>query len=57
LRLWRKQTQNLLSSGNDQAIDNAVSNLRSNKDKKGKQDYVYLLEEAFIKQRTGFECH
>jgi hypothetical protein len=42
-----KQTQNLLSSGNyDQAIDNAVSNLRSNKDKKGKQDYVYLLEEV-----------
>jgi hypothetical protein len=46
-------TQNLLSSGNDQAIDNAVSNLRSNKDKKGKQDYVYLLEEAFIKQKNG----
>ncbi|HRM13428.1 MAG TPA: hypothetical protein PLV47_10805, partial [Flavobacterium sp.] len=42
-----KQTQNLLSSGNyDQAIDNAISNLRTNKDKKGKQDYVYLLEEA-----------
>ena len=36
-----EQTQNLLSSGNyDQAIDNAVSNLRTNKDKKGKQDYV-----------------
>jgi hypothetical protein len=53
-----KQTQNLLSSGNyDQAIDNAVSNLRSNKDKKGKQDYVYLLEEAFQSKRTGFECH
>ena len=47
-----KQTQNLLSSGNyDQAIDNAVSNLRSNKDKKGKQDYVYLLEEAFAKAK------
>lgn len=45
-----KQTQNLLSSGNyDQAIDNAISNLRTNKDKKGKQDYVYLLEEAFAK--------
>jgi hypothetical protein len=49
-----KQTQNLLSSGNyDQAIDNAVSNLRSNKDKKGKQDYVYLLEEAFAKAKNG----
>lgn len=47
-----KQTQNLLSSGNyDQAIDNAVSNLRSNKDKKSKQDYVYLLEEAFVKAK------
>ena len=47
-----KQTQNLLSSGNyDQAIDNAVLNLRSNKDKKGKQDYVYLLEEAFAKAK------
>ena len=47
-----KQTQNLLSSGNyDQAIDNAVSNLRTNKDKKGNQDYVYLLEEAFAKAK------
>ncbi|WP_413998437.1 hypothetical protein ACMDB5_11690 [Flavobacterium sp. W1B] len=45
-----KQTRNMLSSGNyDEAIDNAVSNLRTNKDKKGKQDYVYLLEEAFAK--------
>ncbi|TDE07260.1 hypothetical protein [Flavobacterium sandaracinum] len=47
-----KQTQNLLNSGNyDQAIDNAVSNLRTNKDKKSKQDYVYLLEEAFAKAK------
>jgi hypothetical protein len=47
-----KQTQNLLSSGNyDEAINNAVSNLRTNKDKKGKQDYVYLLEEAFTKAK------
>lgn len=47
-----KQTQNLLGSGNyDQAIDNAVSNLQSNKDKKGKQDYIYLLEEAFAKAK------
>jgi hypothetical protein len=45
-----KQTQNNLASGNyDAAIDIAVSNLRSNKDKKGKQDYIYLLEEAFAK--------
>jgi hypothetical protein len=47
-----KQTQTLLSSGNyDEAIANAVSNLRSNKDKKGKQDYIYLLEEAFAKAK------
>jgi hypothetical protein len=45
-----KQTKNNLASGNyDAAIDIAVSNLRSNKDKKGKQDYIYLLEEAFAK--------
>lgn len=45
-----KQTKNLLNSGNyDEAINNAVSNLRTNKDKKGRQDYVYLLEEAFVK--------
>lgn len=45
-----KQTQNNLASGNyDAAIDIALSNLRSNKDKKGKQDYIYLLEEAFAK--------
>jgi len=47
-----KQTQNLLSSGNyDQAIENAISNLQTNKDKKGKQDYIYLLEEAFAKAK------
>ncbi|MES2240319.1 MAG: hypothetical protein V4497_08690 [Bacteroidota bacterium] len=47
-----KQTRNLLTSGNyDEAIENAVSNLRSNKDKKGNQDYVYLLEEAFFKAK------
>ena len=47
-----KQTQNLLSSGNyDEAIANSISNLRTNKDKKGNQDYVYLLEEAFAKAK------
>ncbi|AOZ98018.1 hypothetical protein [Flavobacterium commune] len=47
-----KQTRNMLTSGNyDEAIDNAVNNLRSNKDKKGNQDYVYLLEEAFFKAK------
>jgi hypothetical protein len=47
-----KQTQNLLSLGNyDEAINNSISGLRSNKDKKGNQDYVYLLEEAFAKAK------
>lgn len=47
-----KSTQNLLSSGNyDAAINKAVSNLRTNKEKKGKQDYIYLLEEAFAKAK------
>lgn len=47
-----KQTRNLLTSGNyDEAIDNAIYNLSSNKDKKGNQDYVYLLEEAFFKAK------
>jgi len=47
-----KHTRTLLTSGNyDEAIDNALSNLRSNKDKKGNQDYVYILEEAFAKAK------
>ena len=47
-----KQTTNMLTSGDyDGAIDNAVNSLRSNKDKKGKQDYIYLLEEAFAKAK------
>ena len=47
-----KQTQNLLHSGNyDDAISNSISGLRSNKDKKGNQDYVYLMEEAFAKAK------
>ncbi len=47
-----KRTRSLLTSGNyDEAITNALSNLRSSKDKKGNQDYVYLLEEAFAKAK------
>jgi len=47
-----KQTTNMLNSGDyDGAIENAVSGLRSNKDKKGKQVYIYLLEEAFAKAK------
>ncbi len=47
-----KQTTNMLTSGDyDGAINNSVNSLRSNKDKKGKQDYIYLLEEAFAKAK------
>jgi hypothetical protein len=47
-----KHTRSLLTSGNyDDAIDNAINNLRSNKDKKGNQDYVYIIEEAFAKAK------
>ena len=46
------QTRNMLTSGNyDEAIDNAINSLKNNKDKKGKQDYIYLLEEAFAKAK------
>lgn len=47
-----KQTQSKLSTGDyDGAINNAVDALRTNKTAKGKQDYVYLLEEAFAKAK------
>lgn len=47
-----KHTQTMLSDGNyDGAIGKAVENLRTNKTSKGKQDYVYLLEEAFAKAK------
>ena len=47
-----KQTRNYLASGDyDSAIDNAVSGLQNNKSRKGKQDYIYLLEEAFAKAK------
>ena len=47
-----KQTQSMLSDGNyDGAIGKAVENLKTNKTSKGKQDYVYLLEEAFAKAK------
>lgn len=47
-----KQTQAMLSDGDyDGAINRAVEGLRSNKNAKGKQDYVYLLEEAFAKAK------
>ncbi|MFD2891411.1 hypothetical protein ACFS5J_05215 [Flavobacterium chuncheonense] len=45
-----KKTQSLLSTGNyDAAIDKAINALRTNKTSKNKQEYIYLLEEAFAK--------
>ena len=48
-----RQTRDLLTSGDyDDAIQNAVEGLRGgNKNAKGKQDYVYMLEEAFAKAK------
>ena len=47
-----KQTRELLTSGEyDAAIKKAVDGLRGNKNAKGKQDYVYMLEEAFAKAK------
>jgi hypothetical protein len=47
-----KQSTNQLNSGNyDEAIHIAVNSLRNNKNTKGKQDYVYILEEAFAKAK------
>jgi hypothetical protein len=47
-----KTAQSQLSSGDyDQAIETATANLRNNKDKKRKQDYIYMLEEAFAKAK------
>lgn len=47
-----KKTKELVHSGDyDNAISLAVSSLESNKEKKSKQEYVYLLEEAFAKAK------
>lgn len=46
----KRETRNMLTSGDyDGAIINAVNGLQGNKNAKGKQDYVYMLEEAFAK--------
>lgn len=45
-----KQTQEALNSGNYMAaINKSIAKLASNKTKKGNQEYIYLLEEAFRK--------
>ena len=47
-----KKTQSMLSNGDyDGAIERALDGLRTNKNAKGNQDYVYLLEEAFAKAK------
>ena len=47
-----KQARQQLNSGNyDRTIEIAIDALRANKNKKGKQDYVLMLEEAFAKAR------
>ncbi len=47
-----RQTRESLTSGDyDAAIQMAVENLKNRKDAKGKQDYVYILEEAFAKAK------
>lgn len=52
-----KQTQSLLSSGDyDGAINRAIDGLRTNKNAKSNQDYVYLLEESFAKAKERDEA-
>ena len=47
-----KQTRQSLTSGDyDAAINTAVEGLRNRKEAKGKQDYIYLVEEAFAKAK------
>ena len=47
-----RNTQSMLSNGDyDGAINRALDGLRTNKNSKGNQDYVYLLEEAFAKAK------
>ena len=46
----RKQIEKAISHGNyDQAINDALRKLENNKDKKRKQDYIVMLEEAYHK--------
>jgi len=46
----KKKTVTALNTGNyDQAINNSINKLRTNKNKKGKQEYILILEQAFAK--------
>ena len=45
-----KRIEKALSAGNyDQAIGDAIGKLRTNKDKKGKTDFIVMLQEAYNK--------
>ncbi|WP_271783123.1 hypothetical protein [Aquimarina algiphila] len=45
-----KKTEKALNTGNyDQAINIALNKLKTNKDKKGKQPYILMLEQAYAK--------
>ncbi len=45
-----KKTEQALNTGNyDQAINIALNKLRTNKGKKGKQPYILMLEQAYVK--------
>ena len=51
-----KQTEEALNTGNyDQAINIALKSLSTNKHKKGKQEYIVMLEQAFAKAKTRDE--
>ena len=46
----KKQMESAISHGNyDQAINDALRKLENNKDKKRKQDYIVMLEDAYYK--------
>ncbi|TJY36044.1 hypothetical protein [Pontimicrobium aquaticum] len=46
----RKQVEKAVNSGNyDQAIANALKKLETNKNKKRKQDYIFMLRDAYNK--------
>lgn len=46
----KKQMESAISNGNyDQAISKALRKLENNKDKKRKQDYIVMLEDAYYK--------
>ena len=46
----RKQVEKSINSGNyDKAISDALDKLETNKNKKSKEDYILMLQDAYIK--------